>query len=119
MFSRPVVALILIVFLFVSPAPSQNKKDSFDGQAALEYIKVLASDTMFGRKSGEPGGETAAEYIASKLKGWGLESAGSNGGYFQEMTYEYYEVERGAALGIVAHNRTREFVYGEDWRQYR
>jgi hypothetical protein len=119
MISRPVVALILIVFLFVSPAPSQNKKASFDGQAALEYIKVLASDAMSGRKSGEPGGETAADYIASKLKGWGLEPAGSNGGYFQDMTYEYYEVELGAALDIVAHNKKRDFVYGEDWRQYR
>ena len=35
MISRPAIALILIAFLFVSPAPSQNKKVSFDGQAAL------------------------------------------------------------------------------------
>ncbi len=119
MILRSVVALLLSVFVFISPAPSQDKKASFDGQAAFEYIKVLASDAMFGRKSGEPGGEAAAEYIAAKLKEWGLEPAGSKGGYFQDMTYEYYEVEKGAALDIVAHNKTRDFIYGEDWRQYR
>jgi len=119
MILRPILSLVLSVFLFVSPALSQGKRASFDGQAAFEYIKVLASDAMLGRKSGEPGGQMAAEYIASKLKEWGIEAAGPKGSYFQDMTYEYYEAERGATLGIIAHNKTREFVYGEDWRQQR
>jgi hypothetical protein len=119
MIPRSVIAVFLSVFLFISPAQSQDKKASFDGQAALDYIKVLASDAMFGRMSGEPGGEAAADYIAAKLKEWGLEPAGSNGSYFQDMTYEYYRIEKGAALGIVAHNKTRDFVYGEDWRELR
>ena len=119
MILRPVVALVLSAFLFVSPVLSQGKKVPFDGQAALEYVKVLASDAMLGRKSGEPGGQWAAEYIASKLKEWGLEPAGPKGSYFQDMTYQYYEVERGATLDIIAHNKKREFVYGEDWRQFR
>jgi len=119
MILRPILTLVLSAFLFVSPVPPQGKKASFDGQAAFEYIKVLASDTMQGRKSGEPSGQMAAEYIASKLKEWGLEPAGPKGGYYQDLTYEYYEVERGATLDIIAHNKTREFVHGEDWRHYR
>ncbi len=119
MILRPVVALVLSAFLFVSPGSSQGKKVPFDGQAAFGYVKALASDAMLGRKSGEPGGQWAAEYIASKLKEWGLEPAGPKGSYFQDMTYEYYEVERGATLDVIAHNKKREFVYGEDWRQFR
>jgi hypothetical protein len=119
MIPRTVVAVALSIFLLISPAPSQVKKATFDGQAALSYIQVLASDAMFGRMSGEPGGEAAADYVAAKLKEWGLEPAGASGSYFQPMTYEYYAVQKGAALGIVAHNRTRDFVYGEDWRQMR
>lgn len=61
----------------------------------------------------------AAEYIASKLGSWGLEPAGPKGSYFQDMTYEYYAVQRGATLNVIAHNAKREFVYGDDWRQTR
>jgi len=119
MIPRTVVVGIVSACLLVSPLPAQTKKIPFDGQAALEYVKVLASDAMLGRKSGEPSGQRAAEYIAAKLKDWGLEPAGPKGGFLQDLTYEYYEVERGAALAVVAHNKTREFVYGEDWRQSR
>ena len=119
MILRPMIALVLSVCFFFSPGLSQGKKVPFDGQAAFEYVKALASDAMLGRKSGEPGGRMAADYIASKLKEWGLEPAGPKGSYYQDMTYEYYEVERGATLDIIAHNKEREFVYGEDWRQYR
>jgi len=119
MILRPVIALVLSAFLFVSPGLSQNKKVTFDGQAAFEYLKALASDAMLGRKSGELGGQMGADYVASKLKEWGLEPAGPKGSYYQDMTYEYYEVQRGATLDIIAHNRQRDFVHGEDWRQYR
>jgi len=111
--------LVLCLVLFAFPASPQTKKIAFDGEAAYSYIKDLSADTMLGRKSGEPGGVWAAEYIAAKLKSWGLEPAGPNGGWFQDFTYEYYEAERGAAFQIVAHNAARDFVYGEDWRQFR
>jgi len=111
-----VIALCLLLTVF--PGLPQTGKVSFDGQAAFEYIKVLASDAMMGRMSGEPGGQMAAEYVVSKLKQWGLEPAGPEGSFYQDMTFEYYQPEKGAGLDLIAHNRKREFVYGEDWRQY-
>jgi len=119
MIPRPIAILSVCACLLLSPALPQGNKASFDGQAAFEYTKALASDSMMGRKSGEPGGAMGADYVVSKLKEWGVEPAGPKGSYFQDMTYEYYEVERGATLNIVAHNRNREFVYSEDWRQHR
>ncbi len=119
MILRSIGILIVSASLFSSPVLAQKEKASFDGQAAFEYVKALSADSMMGRKSGEPGGAMGADYVVSRLKEWGLEPAGPKGSYFQDMTYEYYEVEQGAALDIVAHNRNREFVYGEDWRQYR
>ena len=56
MMSRSIATVILCVSLFLSPALTQSKKATFDGQAAYEYNKVLASDAMQGRMSGEPGG---------------------------------------------------------------
>jgi Peptidase family M28 len=117
MIRRLLIVLVLSAPLFASPAPSQVKKVTFDSQAAFEYLKALASDAMLGRKSGEPGGRLAEEYVAGKFKEWGLEPAGPKASYYQDMTYVYYAVERGATLDIVAHNKKREFVFGEDWRQ--
>ncbi len=118
---RSVVAAFLSLFVFFSPGPAQtkDKKASFDGKAAWSYVQALAADTMLGRKSGELGGRMGAEYIVSKLREWGLEPAGSNGSFYQDLTIEYNEPEKGAALEILAFGKKREFVYGEDWRQQR
>jgi hypothetical protein len=115
---RTALAVAALALVTV-PVLSQTRKVAFDGQAAFEYVKALSADSMQGRKSGEPGGAMGADYVVGKLREWGLEPAGAYGTYVQDMTYEYYEVEQGASLAFTAHNRTRDFVYGEDWRQYR
>ena len=109
-------AIIASVFSIISFA--QEKKDSFDVDNAMNYIRMLSADAMQGRKSGEPGGRMAADYIVEKLKEWGIEPAGNNGSYFQEMPFEYYWAERGASLEIITGKTKREYVYGEDWAQY-
>jgi len=121
MILRSFLSALLSGFLFFSPALSQTKdrKIAFDGQAAFSYVQALAADTMLGRKSGELGGRMAAEYIVSKLKNWGLEPGGATGTFTQDLTVEYYEPDKGAALEILAYGKKREFVYGDDWRQQR
>ena len=121
MIPRSIISLVLSAALFFSPALGQtkDKKISFDGQAAFGYVRALAADSMLGRKSGELGGRMAAEYIVSKLKEWGLEPAGTDGSFYQDLTIEYNEPEKGAAFEILASGKKREFVYGEDWRQQR
>jgi hypothetical protein len=95
------------------------KKVSFDAQAAWSYIKDLASDSMRGRKSGQPSGAIGEEYIASKFKEWGLEPAGDNGTYFQNFTIEHRNIKEGVKLEIIAEKTRRDFYYGEDWRVQR
>jgi len=121
MILRFFMSVLLSVSLFLAPALSQTreKRVAFDGQAAFGYVQALAADTMLGRKSGELGGRLAADYIISKLKEWGLEPAGAGGGYTQDLTIEYYEPAKGAALEILADGKKRDFVYGDDWRQQR
>ncbi len=112
------LAALLVSGALFAPAAAQPqvKKAVFDGQAAFNYIKVMASDAMFGRKSGEPGGIMVEDYVSSTLKGWGLEPAGTGGGWFQDMTYEYFNVEPGASLELITGAKKREFVYEEDWQ---
>ena len=113
-----IILLTVLGFTFAAGGP-QQKKAMFDGQAAFDYVKALASDAMEGRESGEPGERMAADYIAFKLKEWGLEPAGANGGYFQDFTIEYHDVARDAALEVYAGGKARSFIYSEDWRQQR
>jgi hypothetical protein len=68
----------------------------------MSYLKVLASDSMEGRESGQPGGVKAEEYIAAKLREWGLKPAGDNETFFQNITLEHRHVEEGVVLEIVA-----------------
>ena len=112
---KSLIVFALGALLLLSPAMAQQKKIAFDAQSAFDLVKVLSTDAMQGRMSGEPGGRMAADYIAAKLKEWKLDPAGLAGGYFQDITFEYYEVARGASLDVIAGAAKRDFVYGEDW----
>jgi len=113
------IGIVLVLCLLFSPALAKHKKVSFDEQAAWSYIKDLASDSMQGRRSGQPGALMAEEYIASRFKEWGLEPAGDNGTFFQNFTIEHSHVEEGVALEVITDRARRDFYYGEDWRVQR
>jgi Zn-dependent M28 family amino/carboxypeptidase len=55
-------------------------------------LTLLADDLFEGRAPGTRGGELAAIYIASRLESMGLEPAGSNGSYFQRVTFREFTV---------------------------
>ncbi len=112
---KALLSLFLAMYLLLSPALAKEKKVTFDAQAARTYIKDLAADSMEGRESGEKGGQLAAQYIASKLREWGLEPVFQNGDYLQNFAAEHQKVEEGAALQIRAGKAMRDFYYGEDW----
>jgi hypothetical protein len=62
-------------------------------EAVSAHIRFLADDLLEGRAPGERGFEIAAAYVASQLQGMGLEPAGTNGSWFQPVTF------RGARVG--------------------
>jgi len=49
------------------------------------HLKFLASDLLEGRGTGQRGGDIAAEYIATQFAVDGLQPAGDNGTYFQDV----------------------------------
>ncbi|HZW90908.1 MAG TPA: M28 family peptidase [Myxococcaceae bacterium] len=51
------------------------------------HIRFLADDLLEGRAPGERGFDIAAAYVASQLKGMGLEPAGDDGTWFQRVTF--------------------------------
>ncbi len=59
-----------------------------DGQKAMDHIRYLASDAMKGRKSATPEYQKAAEYVADKMKEYGLKPGGDEGTYFQQVEFK-------------------------------
>lgn len=113
------LTVLLVSLLMLFPLLAKEKEIPFDAQAAMSYLKELASDAFLGRESGELGGQLAEEYIARKFKEWGLEPAGDKGTYFQNFTIEHNEVAEGVVLEVISPHERRNFYYGEDWRVQR
>lgn len=108
--------IILSLFSFLFSAQPRAKKIQFDPQAALGYIRDLASDVMLGRRSGHEGGERAAEYIAARFKEWGIEPAGEKDTYFQNFTVDLHLVDEGVIFELITPKVRRSFYYSDDWR---
>ncbi len=104
-----VVGLSMVVMSISALGSTADKGVEFDGNLALGYIEDLSEDSMLGRKSGHSGGVMAEEYIANKLKEWGLEPAGDNGTYLQTFTFPYWNLNEGTVLEIRTGSEHRDF----------
>lgn len=60
---------------------------------AKDWLGTLASKEFAGRGTGQPGYQKAAEYVASKLKGWGIKPMGDNGTYFQGVPINFVRIK--------------------------
>ncbi len=90
--------LVIPASAFANTAPKNVEVD----RAALELdTAVLAADNMEGREAGTRGHERAAGYVAGRFASLGLEPAGDEGTYFQNVTLRSYApAEDGNVLSI-------------------
>ncbi len=91
--------IILTGLLLCPSAPAQTRKKSSPPPAATEgptsirvdggiiksYIEFLSAPDKEGRKSLTPGFEKTVDWAAGKFKEWGLQPAGDNGSYLQNV----------------------------------
>ncbi len=74
----------------VTPAGAMGALASRDTGVVREadvrrLLTVLAADSLEGRRTGEPGAEKAARYIAAEMKAIGLRPMGDSGSYLQRV----------------------------------
>src|SRR5258708_29669272 len=83
------VAGIFSVTLRIAAQGATGNKVASSSQINPEniraHVKFLASDLLEGRGTGQRGGDIAAEYIAAQFALDGLQPAGDNGTYFQDV----------------------------------
>ena len=83
---------VFLVFVVTLAACDTKYNPEITVEDIRENIEYLASDSLKGRKSGEPGGVLAAQYIQSKFDAAGLELLGENG-------FQYFQLVADAELG--------------------
>jgi hypothetical protein len=63
-------------------------------------VEFLASDSLDGRDTGSKGYVIAADYVASQFRAIGLEPAGENGGWFQQVPFRRASFARPPVLSL-------------------
>ena len=67
------------------PPAARAAAGSIDPEKIRAHVRFLSLDLLEGRGPGTRGAELAAEYIATQFALDGLEPAGDNGSYFQNV----------------------------------
>jgi len=80
--------------------PSGPKLDEINEQVIEAHVKMLSSDTFEGRAPSTRGGTLAAEYLATQLEALGVEPAGEDGTFFQQVPIVESVVSRNFALSV-------------------
>ncbi|HEX2835111.1 MAG TPA: M28 family peptidase [Thermoanaerobaculia bacterium] len=68
------------------PAPVRASFDDFRADAIRAHTKFLSSDLLEGRGPGTRGDALATSYAAAQFEAMGLQPAGDNGTYFQNVS---------------------------------
>ncbi|MBO6573874.1 MAG: M28 family peptidase [Rhodothermales bacterium] len=68
-----------------SPEIPETVLAALDSASVRPHIEILSDDAMEGRGTGQPGEARAVAYIAEQMEAAGLEPAGDDGTWFQEV----------------------------------
>jgi len=85
------LAIAIGLFCLFNHSISSQSQVKPDGLRALEHVRYLATDDFKGRKSGTPEYEKAAEYVAAKMKEYGLKPGNPDGTYFQQVDFKSWK----------------------------
>ena len=103
----------------VQPPAVKAAEASIDAEKIRAHVRFLADDLLEGRYPGLRGGELASKYIATQFALAGLQPAGDNGSYLQQIdfvgvnavpaqtSYEFVPLKGGGAA--------LKLTYGDDY----
>ena len=114
--------LAVLLTLFVAQAgdvPALTADETAASQTITEgkilsTVSFLASDEMAGRDTPSPELNIAAAYVASRLRGAGLEPLDSAGSFYQETTVDTARAPMGAVFVTGSDARSFGMLFGGD-----
>ena len=79
--------ILFVLFLMLLIACKTNSEEKTKSVSIKEDVTFLADDKLEGRQTGTDGEKAAADYIASRFEGLGIEAKGTDG-YFQTFSFK-------------------------------
>ena len=100
------------LLLAAAAAPSPTPK--VDMQRMSEITRVLASDAFQGRAPGTPGEAKTIPYLIEQFKAAGLEPAGENGGWTQQVPMIRTQLEAPVSVSVTQAGQTVPLRFPDD-----
>lgn len=98
------------------PVEVQRVSRTARPNAIQAHMRILSADSMKGRKPGTPGFDMAAAYVVSQLKALGMQPAGENNTYRQDVPLRRWQVKEGnSALTLLVNGREQPLTYGRQF----
>ncbi|HEV1994679.1 MAG TPA: M28 family peptidase [Candidatus Acidoferrum sp.] len=69
------------------PRAASTAMRGIDAERIRATVKFLSDDSLQGRGTGQKGGDVAADWIAEQFRAYGLQPAGDNGSFFQDVKF--------------------------------
>lgn len=93
--------LYLLVLIFISCSHGNGQPELKKSKVlTTEMLNYLADDKLLGRRTGEPGNNASADYIAQKLKSFGVSYAPGMNSYFQAIPFSIVKPSESYSLHI-------------------
>jgi Zn-dependent M28 family amino/carboxypeptidase len=80
--------------------PSGPAESEISAPSLVSHLRFLSSDLLEGRAPATRGGQLAAEYLATEMAALGLQPAGDNGTFFQQVPIVEATVDRAFTLSV-------------------
>ena len=113
------VALIVIALLRGTPivrASAHDASTTIRPEAIRADMRFLADELLEGRRTGTRGHEIAAKFMASEFEAMGLEPAGENGTYFQNVPLRSMRPdELQTTFSIVRGGKEQALIFRQDF----
>ena len=100
-----------LLFLFCASFTfSQQSFDKAESISLIKYnVETLASDQFEGRETGTRGELLSSEFIAGRLKEYGVKPFGDDGSYFQNFELNVRRIDRAAGITVLNNSGDKNF----------
>lgn len=116
LFSSQVYTASVLAQSEAIPAETQRVARTVRPDAIRNHMRILANDSLRGRKPGTKGFDMAADYVTNQLKALGLKPAGENNSYRQDVPLRRWQVQEGrSALILLINGREQPLIYGKQF----
>lgn len=104
---KTVLSLFALALVAAAPSPISPTRIKAD-------VRTLASDAFMGRGPGEPGEARTIDFLVRSFKAAGLEPAGTNGAWTQDVPLVRLDRLPRATLSVTHRGTTRPLALGRD-----